>query len=220
MRVEWQRSFMTLAGVFIASVVIATAQGQGGQGGAGRQGGQGGAPAAPAPPPMKLMVEGISEGAMIPMKYTCAAQPAANTSPAMSWSNAPTATMSFAVLIHDVDPRPGKGFADVLHWLTWNLPVTTRGLAEGVPANADMPDGSHQIVAAGRNGGPAIGYRGPCPPPGAPAHHYMFEVFALDSRLDLPATATRADVEKAMDGHIIGHAVVGSLFARPAAPPQ
>jgi len=217
MRMEWRWSFTMLAAAFVASATIATAQGQGGQGGAGRQGGQG---AAPAPPPMKLTVAGINEGAMIPVRFTCAAQPAANTSPAMSWSDAPPATMSFAVLVHDLDPRPGKGFADVLHWLIWNIPATSKQLPEGVPANADMPDGSHQIVAAGRNGGPPTGYRGPCPPPGAPVHHYMFEVFALDNKLDAPAMATRADVEKAMDGHIIGHAVVGSLFSRPSAPVQ
>jgi len=97
--------------------------------------------------------------------------------------------------------------------MVWNIPPATSQLPEGVPATAQLTDGATQFIAQGRGGGPGIGYRSPCPPPGAP-HHYVFELFALDTKLELPATATRADVQKGIDGHILGHGVIVGLFAR------
>jgi Raf kinase inhibitor-like YbhB/YbcL family protein len=82
-------------------------------------------------------------------------------------------------------------------------------LPANVAGTADLPDGTHQ----GNNIAQRIGYMGPCPPPGLP-HHYTLEVYALDAKLDLPATAGRADLEKALSGHILASGVYNGLFHR------
>jgi hypothetical protein len=105
--------------------------------------------------------------------------------------------------------HPGKTFADVTHWIAWNIPATAMGLPANVAGTADLPDGTHQ----GNNIAQRTGYMGPCPPPGLP-HHYTLEVYALDSKLDLPATAGRADLEKALGGHILASGVYNGLFHR------
>ncbi len=153
----------------------------------------------------------LSDMGNFPATYSCAGTPA-NVSPPLSWSNPPAGTQSFVLLVHDLEPRPMKGLDDNLHWLVWNLSPATMSLAEN--ATATLPDGSMQVTAAGRNGGPPVGYRGPCPPPGQP-HHYSFDIFALDSKLDsVSAGASRTDVMSAMNGHILGHAVLMTKFDR------
>jgi Raf kinase inhibitor-like YbhB/YbcL family protein len=181
---------------------------------AGPQGGGGGQrPAAAPPPPLRLASTDISDGKPIPAKFTCAAGADA-VSPALQWAQAPRATASFALIVHDIEPRPRKGVDDILHWMVWNMPAGANSLPQSVsPASADLPDGSHQTNGAPGNGN--FGYRPPCPPQEVPVpHHYVFELFALDEKLDLPATATRADVLKAMDGHIAGHASFVAPFNR------
>jgi hypothetical protein len=157
----------------------------------------------------------FGDGKTIPTRHaTKGVSGGQNVSPPLSWSNPPMGTMSFVILAHDLEPRPMRGNDDILHWLVWNIPAATTSVAEGMQATATMPDGSMQNVAQGRNGGPPVGFRGPCPPPGQP-HHYSFEVYALDTKLDsVAATATRADVMSAMNGHILGHAVLMTKFDR------
>jgi Raf kinase inhibitor-like YbhB/YbcL family protein len=192
----------TLALILVVGVGFAAAQ-------------QGGGAQPPAPPPLKVMSTGLTEGSMLADKFTCSAKPTA-VNPALTWSDVPPGTASFAVIVHDLEPRPRKGFDDVLHWMIWNIPPTATGLPEGVPAaTAELPDGARQSNGQPAGNTAAPGYRGPCPPMGvALPHHYSFEVFALDQKLDAPAGASRADVTKAMDGHIIGHAVLMGLFHR------
>jgi Raf kinase inhibitor-like YbhB/YbcL family protein len=205
--------------IVVAAVVASlTANAQGGGGApapAAQGGGQGGQRAAGAPPPpMRLVSADISDGKPIAGKFTCAAGPEA-VSPALQWMQPPRGTESFALIVHDMEPRPRKGVDDILHWMVWNMPATANQLPEGVsPATADLPDGSHQTNGfAGQAGN--FGYRPPCPPQDVPvAHHYAFEIFALDQKLDLPAAATRADLLKAMDGHIAGHAALVAPFNR------
>ena len=205
--------------ILAAAVVVsfgANAQGGGGAPAPAAQGGgQGGQRAAGAPPPpMRLVSTDISDGKPIAGKFTCAAGPEA-VSPALQWMQPPRGTESFALIVHDMEPRPRKGVDDILHWMVWNMPASANQLPEGVsPASADLPDGSHQTNGfAGHNGN--FGYRPPCPPQDVPvAHHYAFEIFALDQKLDLPAAATRADLLKAMDGHIAGHAALVAPFNR------
>jgi len=168
----------------------------------------GGTQASPPPPPLRLTSPVFTDGSTIPVKFTCSAQPAA-VSPELNWSDVPKGTVSFTLIVHDLEPHPNKGSEDVLHWIAWNIPADATRLPEGVPATADLPDGTRQ----GKNIRGDIGFRGPCPPPGIP-HHYTFELYALDTKLDLPATAKRAEVLSAMDGHIIGHAVLIGLFHR------
>jgi Raf kinase inhibitor-like YbhB/YbcL family protein len=198
-----------------AGVATNVANAQAGGGAPAQGGGQGGQRAAGAPPPpMRLTSTDISDGKPIPGKFTCAAGPEA-VSPALQWMQAPRGTESFALIVHDMEPRPRKGVDDILHWMVWNMPPTANQLPGGVsPTSADLPDGSHQTNGnAGQNGN--FGYRPPCPPQDVPvAHHYAFELFALDQKLDLPAAATRADLLKAMDGHLAGHAALVAPFNR------
>ena len=179
-----------------------------------RGGGRG--PAAPAGPPMTLTIPAFPDGGQIPVKFSQAAEGAApgeGTSPAMSWANPPAGTQTFVLHMHDMDVARNKTTDDQVHWLVWNIPGTTTSLPEGVARGAQLPDGSYQVSATG----PV--YRGPGAPATGPLHHYMFEVFALDTKLDVQPTAdafeTRANVLKAMQGHILGKAVYGGLFKRP-----
>jgi Raf kinase inhibitor-like YbhB/YbcL family protein len=179
-------------------------------GGPGPGGQRGGGP----PPPMRLMSTDIADGKALAAKYTCSAGADA-VSPALQWMQPPRGTASFTLIVHDMEPRPRKGVDDILHWMVWNMPAGANSLPEGVSsAGADLPDGSHQTNGNAGQGG-NFGYRPPCPPQDVPvAHHYAFELFALDEKLDLPANATRADVMKAMDGHIAGHASLVAPFNR------
>jgi len=170
------------------------------------------APAAPTPTPMRLTSTSFSDGAVIPNKYT---QLEKQVSPALTWVNAPAATQGFVMHMHDMEGARNKTTDDQLHWLVWNIPATTTSLPEGVPAGPDLKDGSHQTSANG-NGT----YRGPGAPANGPLHHYVFEVFALDTKIDVAANAadpfeTRTRVIAAMQGHVIGKAVYMGLFHRP-----
>jgi Raf kinase inhibitor-like YbhB/YbcL family protein len=164
-------------------------------------GGRGGAP----PPPFRIMSPDMVDGSLLPQQFTCAAGTEA-VSPPLQWVNAPRGTVSFALIVHDMEPRPQKKLDDILHWMVWNIPATATRFPQGVPSNtADLPDGSHQTNGNPGQGG-ITGYRPPCPPQNVPLpHHYAFDMFALDTKVDLPETATRADVMKVMDGHILGH---------------
>jgi hypothetical protein len=171
----------------------------------------------PQVPPLLLTVHGWDDGSEVPLKYSCSGQPK-GISPAMDWKQVPPGTESFLVLVHDPEPHPGKGLTDITHWLIWNIPGTATGLPEDVPAGATLPDGAHQMTR-GNGANAAAAYGGPCAPPG-PDHHYTYELWALDTKLDVPETATRADVMKAADGHILGAAEWIGKFHRTAAPQQ
>jgi Raf kinase inhibitor-like YbhB/YbcL family protein len=161
------------------------------------------------PPPSKfmLMSSSYSEGSMIPTQFSCA-DPNAG-SPALQWMNPPAATGSFAVILHDTDAAPMKGTMDVTHWIFWNIPATSTSVAAGV-----KPDASPDGIVQGKNIRNMPGFLPPCPPPGATPHHYIFEIYALDGKLDLPAGSTRADLLKAMDGHVVGKATYVGRFGR------
>ncbi len=172
------------------------------------------APAAQAPRPQPLIMTttAFEDGGVIPDKYTQVAGPAA-VSPALSWSQVPAGTQSFVLLMHDPEPVLNKGSKmDITHWLVWNIPATSTGLAEGLPAG-ELPDGTRQVSLRSN------AYMGPGAPPG-PYHHYTFELYALDTKLDVPqgqpaqAAATRTAVVDAMDGHVLGKAVLVGRFRR------
>jgi Raf kinase inhibitor-like YbhB/YbcL family protein len=171
---------------------------------------------AQAPAPMTMTVTGFADGGQIPVKFSQAAPGAApgeGTSPAISWANAPAGTQSFFLHMHDLDLARNKTTDDQPHWVRWNIPAEAKGLPEGEGKGSQLPDGSYQISATG----PV--YRGPGAAASGPLHHYMFELYALDTKLDVKPTAdafeTRAAVLKAIQGHILGKAVYGGLFKRP-----
>lgn len=181
---------------------------------AGQQpGGQrGGGPAAPA---MTLTVAGFPDGADIPVKFTQAAPGVATgegLSPAISWANPPAGTQSFFLNMHDEDVARNKTTDDQAHWVVWNIPATATGLAEGVPKGPKLANGAFQISATG------LMYRGPGAGANGPKHHYMFEIYALDTMLTVQPSAdafeTRANVMKAIQGHVLAKAVYGGLFKR------
>src|SRR5688572_13758872 len=185
-----------------------------GQAPAGQRGGQRGG--APAGPPMTLTVAGFPDGGQIPVKFSQAAEgvaPGEGTSPAITWTNTPAGTQSFVLHMHDEDVARNRTTEDQAHWVVWNIPATATGLPEGVPKGSPRPDGSQQISATGPM------YRGPGAPATGPLHHYVFELFALDTKLDVQPGAdafdTRAAVMKAIQGHILGKAVYVGLFRRP-----
>jgi|SRR5260370_23988672 Raf kinase inhibitor-like YbhB/YbcL family protein len=172
--------------------------------------GSGAAQQGQAPPPpskFKLMSGVFSDGGQIPTNISCADPNAA--SPALSWSNPPSGATSFAIVMHDTDAAPQKGTMDVTHWILWNIPANSTSVAANVKLDSS-PDG----IAQGKNIRGVNGYQPPCPPPGATPHHYVFELYALDTKVDLPAGSTRADLLKAMDGHVIGKATTGGTFGR------
>jgi Raf kinase inhibitor-like YbhB/YbcL family protein len=172
--------------------------------------------AAPAAPVMILTVEGFPDGGDVAVKYSQAAPGVATgegLSPAISWTNAPTGTRSFFLNMHDMDLARNKTTDDQAHWVVWNIPATATGLPEGVPKGPKLANGAFQISATGQM------YRGPGAGANGPKHHYMFELYALDTTIDVMPTAdafeTRANVMKAIQGHILAKALYGGLFRRP-----
>jgi Raf kinase inhibitor-like YbhB/YbcL family protein len=150
------------------------------------------------------------DGGAIPKPFSQAGR---DQSPALSWSNVPDGVTSFVLIAHDLDAAIGNGTDDLLHWMVWNIPGTETGLPAGVPQGPSRPDGSRQIGASGPY------YRGPAAPANGPAHHYVFELYALDAIVNVAAVgespaATRAAVMAAMAGHVRGKAVYTGLFKR------
>ena len=159
---------------------------------------------------MTLASTAFADGAQIPAKYTQAGD---ESSPPLAWSIVPEAVASFVLIVHDPDAAIGSGTDDILHWMVWNLPASARGLPERLPHGPDLPDGARQISATGPF------YRGPGAPADGPAHHYTFELYALDAAVEVPAVGqppaqTRAAVISAMAGHVRGKAVLVGLYKR------
>jgi Raf kinase inhibitor-like YbhB/YbcL family protein len=117
--------------------------------------------------------------------------------------DAPVGTKSFALIVDDPDAPAGTW----VHWVLFNLPAGTHELAQGVEKKEQLENGALQ----GRNDFPKIGWNGPCPPPGKP-HRYFFKLYALDTVLDLKAGASKADVERAMKGHVLGQGELMGKF--------
>jgi Raf kinase inhibitor-like YbhB/YbcL family protein len=170
------------------------------------------APASPAgrgpAPALALSSTAFEDGGVIPNKYTYSDPKP--VSPALQWTGAPSGIASFTMIMHDVDVANRRGPEDNLHWMVFNIPGSATGLPEDVPAAAaTLPDGTVQAGKA--RGNPGYGAPGA---PAGPYHHYIFELYALDAKLDLPPTATRADVLKAMEGHVISKAAMFARFHR------
>jgi Raf kinase inhibitor-like YbhB/YbcL family protein len=163
---------------------------------------------APAGPGLTLTTSAFPDGGVIPDKFT--QQVATPVSPKLEWTHVPANTVSFALIMRDPDTAPQKKVVDILHWLMFNIPATVHELPEGVPADAKLADGTIQA----KNFRNAVGYLGPGAGAAGPYHHYTWELFALDTKLDLTPDATRADVLSAMDGHILGKGVLVGRFHR------
>lgn len=184
----------------------------GGQRGAppAQPGGRGGGRGRGAIQVMTLSSPAWPDGGSIPAKYT---QAGGEVSPPLAWGNVPEGTQSFVLIAHDVDAPIASGLDDILHWMLWNIPATSTNLSEGMPQGSQLQDGTRQISATGPF------YRGPGAAAAGPAHHYVFELFALDTSIEVPAVGasppqTRAAVLAAMAGHVRGKAALVGLFKR------
>ena len=138
------------------------------------------------------------QGSNIPPRYTC---DGANLSPSLGWSGVPASAKSLALVVDDPDAR-----GTWVHWVVYGIPAGVSELSEG--ASSDIGD----LLGAtdGTNDFKRTGYGGPCPPDG-PAHRYFFKLFAIDTMLDLPPSATKSELLRAIEGKVVAQ---GSLMGR------
>jgi len=188
MRIRW------MAVLVLCGIAVAQQPGRGGRGGRGPG----------APQTMTLVTTAWPDGGMIPQRYT---QSGPEISPFIQWSGVPAGTASFVLLFQDADTVVNNSTDGLLHWLLWNIPANATSLPQNLPDGFELPNGIRQISVSGSR------YRGP----GAP-HHYVMELYALDTMLDIKVPAQgnqdpnpnaqtiRTSIMQAMAGHIRGKA--------------
>jgi Raf kinase inhibitor-like YbhB/YbcL family protein len=146
----------------------------------------------------------FTEGGAIPRKHSC---DGADASPPLTWSGTPQGTAAFALIVDDPD-APARTW---VHWVLYDVPATLSALPENVAKTERLKELGGAVQ--GKSDFKRVGYGGPCPPPG-PAHRYYFKLYALGARLGLPAGASKQDVERAMDGHVLATAQLMGTYAR------
>jgi Raf kinase inhibitor-like YbhB/YbcL family protein len=152
---------------------------------------------------MLLTSPAIPPGGPIPAQYTCDGR---DISPPLAWSELPAGTRSLVLVVEDPD-APGGTFR---HWAAFDIPPTTSGLAAGYRAGAPASG----FVQAENDFG-KTGYGGPCPPPGAGPHHYVFRLLALSRpRLDLAGSPSALAVLQAAQPYAIGRAELVGTYGR------
>lgn len=152
---------------------------------------------------MEIIVKSSAfvEGGMIPKKYTC---DDADVSPPLSWNSVPEGTKSLALICDDPDAPVGTW----VHWVLFNLPANVKELPENVPPQMILSNGTKQ----GMNDFRKIGYGGPCPPGGT--HRYYFKLYALDTELSLEGSIKKADLLRAMQGHVLAEGQLMGKYQR------
>ena len=151
---------------------------------------------------LELTSAAFGRGESIPQTYTCDGE---DISPPLSWGDPPEGTESFALILDDPDAPVGTW----VHWVLFNIPADKRSLPEGIPARDQLSDGSLH----GQNSWKRNDYGGPCPPSGS-THRYVLMLYALDTTLDLEAGATKRNVLKAMDGHVLAEGELTGEYSR------
>jgi len=144
---------------------------------------------------MKLESTDFEDGKLMPKEFTCDGE---NISPALVFKDVPQGTKSLALIMDDPDAPSG----DFVHWVIWNIPPDTKGVSKGERIS----------YSQGNTGFGKTGYGSPCPPSGT--HRYFFKLYALDILLDLEEGSTKADLEKAMEGHVIAEAKLLGTYQR------
>ena len=147
---------------------------------------------------IKITSTAFDEGGMIPRRYTCDGE---DVSPPLAWTGVPEGTKSLALICDDPDAPVGTW----VHWVLFNLPAGINGLPANVPSDKVIENGGRH----GMNDFRKFGYGGPCPPGGT--HRYYFKLYALDTEINLDAGITKAQLLKAMEGHILAQ---GQLMGR------
>ncbi|HCS47996.1 MAG TPA: YbhB/YbcL family Raf kinase inhibitor-like protein [Candidatus Aminicenantes bacterium] len=150
---------------------------------------------------IKISSRAFQEGGMIPRRYACDGE---DISPPLAWTGIPEGTKTIALIGDDPDAPIGTW----VHWVLFNLPADVKELAEAVPPDKELSSGAKQ----GKNDFRRIGYGGPCPPGGT--HRYFFKLYALDSVLDLAAGVSKADLLKAMQGHVLAEGQLMGKYKR------
>jgi Raf kinase inhibitor-like YbhB/YbcL family protein len=150
---------------------------------------------------LSLTSPAFKHGKSIPSMYSCDGE---DVSPPLKWSEPPKGTVSFGLLVDDPD-APGRTW---VHWVMFNIPPEKRELKENVEKKSQLPNGTRQ----GLNDFGRSGYGGPCPP--GSTHRYFFRLYALDDKFQLSHHATKSDVMKAMDGHILGTGELMGTYSR------
>jgi Raf kinase inhibitor-like YbhB/YbcL family protein len=188
-----RRTLITAAAVLVLAATGATAVAQ-------QPAPGGSAPAGPRWTLVPLLVESkaFEDGGIVPLKYSFYGT---NTLPDFKLSNLPASTQSIAIILHDLDVAPAFNPDDNLHWLAWNIPATApvTQIEEG-----KLPEGA--VNGRGRP------YMGMGAPNGPRYHHYVFEFYALNSKLDLPVAGGRAELMEAMKGKVLAKAAYVGRF--------
>jgi hypothetical protein len=154
---------------------------------------------------MELTSRAFAQNADIPSQHTCEGR---DQSPPLAWSGVPAGTKSLALIVDDPDaPDPAAPKMTWVHWVLYNIPPTTTGLAAGM-ARSNLPPGTHE----GLNDWKREGYGGPCPPIGR--HRYVHKLYALDAVLPVVQPATKVALEKAMQGHILAQAELVGYYRK------
>jgi Raf kinase inhibitor-like YbhB/YbcL family protein len=145
---------------------------------------------------MKLTSPAFLNNQFIPLKYTCDGE---DINPALDISGVPAGSRSITLIMDDPDAPAGTW----VHWVVWNINPKTTDIAEG-----SVPKGAIEgVTSFGK-----VGYGGPCPHQGT--HHYKFKLYALDAVIDLDSSAEKEDLERAMEGHILGQTLLVGLYER------
>jgi Raf kinase inhibitor-like YbhB/YbcL family protein len=151
---------------------------------------------------MQLTSTAFTEGGQIPVKHTCDDQ---DVSPPLKWTGVPASAKSLALIADDPDAPVGTW----THWVLFDLPPAVNELAENQPATQYLPNQAKQ----GLNDFRRLGYGGPCPPQGKP-HRYFFKLYALDTLLELKLGASKKDVERAMENHVLAQGQLMGTYKR------
>ena len=154
---------------------------------------------------MQITSTAFAHSGSIPPRHTCDGD---DVSPPLAWSGAPAGTKSFALIVDDPDaPDPAAPRMTWVHWVLYDIPADAAGLPEGA-ARGGLPPGTRE----GLNDWRRTGYGGPCPPKGR--HRYFHKLYALDAMLGDLGRPTKADVEKAMRGHVLAPAELVGTYQR------
>ena len=152
---------------------------------------------------LTLTSDAFVSGQSIPAKYACTGR---NISPALAWNDPPGGTQSFALIVDDPDAPMGSW----VHWFLYNIPAEARSLREDLPVTGKNVD--PEAIFVGKNSAGKIGYDGPCPPSGT--HRYYFKLYALDTLISLLPGATKEQVLKEMEGHILAQGELMGTFSK------
>jgi Raf kinase inhibitor-like YbhB/YbcL family protein len=151
--------------------------------------------------PFEISSPAFANGEAIPVHFSC---DDADISPALTWTEPPASTQSFALIMDDPDAPMGTW----VHWVLFNISADARGLQEDLPVTGiNEPN----AIFTGNNSSGNTGYNGPCPPWGT--HHYFFKLYALDTLISLLPGATKEHVLKEMEGHILASAELMGTFS-------